>query len=39
MNSIVSYPNRGPGGSSRYRGNCSGHLKAEQQPFLPGLEV
>ena len=26
MNSLVSYPDRGPWGSSRYRGNCSGHL-------------
>lgn len=24
--SVVSYPNRGPWGDSRYRGNCSGHL-------------
>ncbi|WP_270406082.1 hypothetical protein [Paenibacillus timonensis] len=27
--SIVSYPNRGPYGSSKYRGNCSGHLIAD----------
>jgi hypothetical protein len=26
MCSVVSYPNRGPWGDSRYRGNCSGHL-------------
>jgi hypothetical protein len=24
--SVVSYPDRGPWGNSRYRGNCSGHL-------------
>ena len=24
--SVVSYPERGPWGDSRYRGNCSGHL-------------
>ena len=24
--SVVSYPNRGPWGDSKYRGNCSGHL-------------
>jgi hypothetical protein len=24
--SVVSYPNRGPWGNPRYRGNCSGHL-------------
>jgi len=26
LSSVVSYPNRGPWGDSRYRGNCSGHL-------------
>jgi hypothetical protein len=26
LNSVVSYPNRGPWGDSNYRGNCSGHL-------------
>lgn len=26
MKSIVSYPDRGPFGSNRYRGNCSGYL-------------
>jgi hypothetical protein len=26
MCSVVSYPNRGPWGDSRYRGNCSGYL-------------
>ena len=26
MNSILSYPLRGPYGNSRYRGNCSGYL-------------
>lgn len=26
MNSIVSYPNRGPWGKSNYRGNCSGYV-------------
>lgn len=26
MCSVVSYPERGPWGDSRYRGNCSGHL-------------
>jgi hypothetical protein len=26
LNSVVSYPNRGPWGDSRYRGNCSGYL-------------
>lgn len=26
MKSIVSYPNRGPWGDNRYRGNCSGHV-------------
>ena len=29
MKSIVSYPNRGPWGNPRYRGNCSGHLVAD----------
>ena len=29
MQSIVSYPDRGPWGNSRYRGNCSGHLIAD----------
>jgi hypothetical protein len=24
--SVVSYPNRGPWGNSKYRGNCTGHL-------------
>jgi hypothetical protein len=27
--SVVSYPDRGPWGDSRYRGNCSGHLAKE----------
>ncbi|WP_026701712.1 hypothetical protein [Salibacterium aidingense] len=26
MQSIISYPSRGPWGSHRYRGNCTGHL-------------
>ena len=26
MNSIMSYPDRGPWGDSKYRGNCSGHI-------------
>lgn len=26
LNSVVSYPDRGPWGESRYRGNCSGYL-------------
>ena len=26
MCSVVSYPDRGPWGDSRYRGNCTGHL-------------
>jgi len=26
MTSVVSYPDRGPWGNARYRGNCSGHL-------------
>lgn len=26
MNSILSYPIRGPYGNSNYRGNCSGYL-------------
>ncbi|WP_273808460.1 MULTISPECIES: hypothetical protein [unclassified Pseudomonas] len=25
-NSILSFPDRGPWGNSRYRGNCSGHV-------------
>jgi len=29
MKSIVSYPERGPWGDARYRGNCSGHLIAD----------
>jgi hypothetical protein len=29
MKSIVSYPERGPWGNARYRGNCSGHLIAD----------
>ena len=38
MNSIVSYPNRGPWGSSRYRGNCSGHLLVDLvQHFRPKM--
>lgn len=26
MKSVVSYPDRGPYGNNKYRGNCSGHL-------------
>jgi|SRR5690625_675719 len=26
MNSILSYPNRGPYGNARYRGNCTGYV-------------
>lgn len=26
MNSVVSYPDRGPWGNNKYRGNCSGYL-------------
>ena len=26
LSSVVSYPDRGPWGDSKYRGNCSGHL-------------
>ncbi|KGG87384.1 hypothetical protein P245_20180 [Comamonas thiooxydans] len=26
MNSIISYPDRGPWGDSKWRGNCSGHV-------------
>lgn len=26
MNSILSFPDRGPWGDSKYRGNCSGHV-------------
>lgn len=26
MNSILSYPNRGPYGDSKYKGNCSGYI-------------
>lgn len=26
MNSVISYPDRGPFGKSSYRGNCSGHV-------------
>ncbi len=26
MNSVLSYPDRGPWGDSRYRGNCSGYI-------------
>ncbi len=41
--SVVSYPNRGPWGDPRYRGNCSGHLAKDlilrfkcQSVFDPG---
>ena len=39
MQSIVSYPDRGPWGRSSYRGNCSGHLIADiiDQYRLKGL--
>lgn len=26
MQSVVSYPDRGPWGNNKYRGNCSGYL-------------
>lgn len=29
MSSVMSFPDRGPWGDSRYRGNCSGHVYAE----------
>ena len=29
MDSIISFPERGPWGKSRYRGNCSGHVFVE----------
>lgn len=29
MLSVVSYPDRGPWGDARYRGNCTGHLLAD----------
>ena len=27
MNSIISFPERGPYGKSSYRGNCSGYVQ------------
>lgn len=36
MKSIVSYPNRGKWGNSKYRGNCSGHVLNDLlQHFYP----
>lgn len=40
MNSVVSYPDRGPWGSSKWRGNCSGYLiKAFLEHFRPSFFV
>ena len=37
MQSVVSYPNRGPYGDSSYRGNCSGNIiKDLIEHFYPG---
>ena len=36
MNSVISYPDRGPWGSNRYRGNCSGHvIEAVVRQYMP----
>jgi len=29
MSSILSFPDRGPWGNAKWRGNCSGHVYAE----------
>lgn len=34
MKSIVSYPDRGPWGNPKYRGNCSGHLLVDLLKFF-----
>ncbi len=40
MNSILTFPERGPWGDSRYRGNCSGHIQKELiNHFQPKLFV
>ena len=40
MESIISYPNRGPFGKSNYRGNCSGHVLIDLiKHFKPTLLV
>lgn len=40
MNSVLSFPERGPWGDSRYRGNCSGHVVRETlYHFRPALFV
>lgn len=34
--SVVSYPNRGNFGDSRYRGNCTGHIIVDLiETYLP----
>lgn len=40
MQSIISFPNRGPWGDSRWRGNCSGNVQRELiEHFSPKLFV
>lgn len=39
LTSIVSYPERGEGGSSRYRGNCSPRLIEDLIRFFHPLEI
>lgn len=40
MSSILSFPNRGPWGSSSWRGNCSGHVyKSLFEQFRPRIFI
>lgn len=39
LTSVVSYPERGTGGSSRYRGNCSSRLIEDLIRFYKPAEV
>jgi hypothetical protein len=40
MNSIISFPNRGPWGDAHWRGNCSGHVqRALIEHFRPNFFV
>ena len=39
LTSIVSYPERGEGGSNRYRGNCSPKLIEDLLGFFKPAEI
>lgn len=40
LQSLISFPDRGPGGDSRWRGNCSGHIqRAMINHYAPKLFV